>query len=80
MKICHLAIMIILIKSLRVGKTKGDNTVTPFYIISKNNILWSNHPVAPFSYILTEPQGSFFIPFSKEVTQNVREFRLKDRS
>ena len=27
-----------------------------------------------------EPKGSFFMPIAKEVKQNVREFRLEDRS
>nr|DAQ41878.1 MAG TPA: hypothetical protein [Caudoviricetes sp.] len=31
-------------------------------------------------HISPEPQGSFFMPISKEVTQNVRKFRLKNRS
>lgn len=32
-----------------------------------------------FSYI-PEPQGSFFMPIFEEVKQNVREFRLENRS
>lgn len=31
-------------------------------------------------HILTEPKGSFFMPIAKEVKQNVREFRLENRS
>lgn len=31
-------------------------------------------------HILTEPQGSFFMPIAKEVKQNVRQFWLEDRS
>ena len=51
-------------------KNKGE---VPQYYVE------GTHPAAPFSY-LAEPNGSFFIPFSKEVTQNVREFRLENRS
>nr|DAZ07186.1 MAG TPA: hypothetical protein [Caudoviricetes sp.] len=30
-------------------------------------------------HIPTEPQGSFFMPIFKEVTQSVRKFRLENR-
>nr|DAI27011.1 MAG TPA: hypothetical protein [Caudoviricetes sp.]DAM26049.1 MAG TPA: hypothetical protein [Caudoviricetes sp.] len=31
-------------------------------------------------HIPTEPQGSFFMPIFEEVKQNVRKFRLENRS
>nr|DAP74590.1 MAG TPA: hypothetical protein [Caudoviricetes sp.] len=41
-----------------------------------NTIKEQPRTAAPFP-IFPEPQGSFFMPISKEVKQNVREFRLE---